>query len=209
MKVTVAVARAGAAAVGARDAQNGGGRRGAWELEPLPAPDEMAARPGLVCTASSPEAGQQGDKKMDSPLQPAMCQGLQPIGGKQHQGRVPKRGEACLEKAARVFRKQPGPGHTGAHPGLGACRPGGAGAGRGHSEAPASSEAGRFAVSPGKVSSLGKANFMIYAEKLFSEVLYEGPWLLVNQKMFNSETVSQNSIFHTSSFSSSWLPSPL
>nr|XP_060492190.1 uncharacterized protein LOC132681576 isoform X2 [Panthera onca] len=85
MKVTVAVARAGAAAVGARDAQNGGGRRGAWELEPLPAPDEMAARPGLVCTASSPEAGQQGDKKMDSPLQPAMCQGLQPIGGKQHQ----------------------------------------------------------------------------------------------------------------------------
>ncbi|XP_058598069.1 uncharacterized protein LOC131519224 [Neofelis nebulosa] len=85
MKVTVAVARAGAAAVGARDAQNGGGRRGAWELEPLPAPDEMAALPGLVCTASSPEAGQQGDKKMDSPLQPAMCQGLQPIGGKQHQ----------------------------------------------------------------------------------------------------------------------------
>ncbi|VFV26366.1 Hypothetical predicted protein [Lynx pardinus] len=72
MKVTVAVARAGAAAVGARDAQNGGGRRGAWELEPLPAPDEMAARPGLVCTASGPEEGQQGDKKMDSPLQPAM-----------------------------------------------------------------------------------------------------------------------------------------
>lgn len=108
-----------------------------------------------------------------------------------------------------MFRKQPGHGHTGAHPGLGACRPGGAGAGRGHSEAPASSEAGRFAVSPGKVSSLGKANFTIYAEKLFSEVLYEGPWLLVNLKMFNSETVSQNSIFHTSSFSSSWLPSPL
>ncbi|GAB5566686.1 hypothetical protein PRBEI_2000049600 [Prionailurus iriomotensis] len=45
----------------------------------------MAARPGLVCTASGPEEGQQGDKKMDSPLQPAMCQGLQPIGGKQHQ----------------------------------------------------------------------------------------------------------------------------
>ncbi|XP_077625001.1 uncharacterized protein LOC144235320 [Crocuta crocuta] len=84
MKVTVAVARPGAAAVGARGAQNAGVRRGSWELEPLPAPDEMAARPGLPCPASSPEAGQQENKKMDSPLQPAMHPRLQPIGGKQH-----------------------------------------------------------------------------------------------------------------------------
>lgn len=43
--MTVAVARARAAAVGARGAETGGGRRGACELERRPAPDEVSAPP--------------------------------------------------------------------------------------------------------------------------------------------------------------------
>lgn len=37
--------------------------------------------------------------------------------------------------------------------------------------APASSEAGQLAVTPGRVSSLGRARVMFSVEKLFSEVL--------------------------------------
>ncbi|XP_027463008.2 translation initiation factor IF-2-like [Zalophus californianus] len=51
MKVTVAVARARAAAVEERGEESGGGRRGACELGPPPAPEEVAARPGLLYPA--------------------------------------------------------------------------------------------------------------------------------------------------------------
>ncbi|KAF3821527.1 hypothetical protein GH733_009569 [Mirounga leonina] len=45
MKVPVAVARARAAAVEARGEESSGGRRGACELRPLPAPGEVSAAP--------------------------------------------------------------------------------------------------------------------------------------------------------------------
>ncbi|XP_077922469.1 uncharacterized protein LOC144380916 [Halichoerus grypus] len=84
MKVTVDVARARAAAVEARGEESSGGRRGACELGPLPAPDEVAARPGLLYPAKQSPGWTAENKKMDSQLQSAMCQNLQPVGGRQH-----------------------------------------------------------------------------------------------------------------------------
>ncbi|XP_064451960.1 uncharacterized protein LOC123854150 isoform X3 [Mirounga angustirostris] len=85
MKVPVAVARARAAAVEARGEESSGGRRGACELRPLPAPGEVAARPGLLYPAKQSPGWTAENKKMDSQLQSAMCQNLQPVGGRQHQ----------------------------------------------------------------------------------------------------------------------------
>lgn len=81
-----------------------------------------------------------------------------------------------------MFWKQPGSGHANTGP----CWH------RGLRDAPASSQAGQLAVTPGRVSSLGRAIFTLLAEKLFSEALEEEPWLLVHLKMFNAENVSRN-----------------
>ncbi|XP_064451958.1 uncharacterized protein LOC123854150 isoform X1 [Mirounga angustirostris] len=78
MKVPVAVARARAAAVEARGEESSGGRRGACELRPLPAPGEVAARPGLLYPAKQSPGWTAENKKMDSQLQSAISH---PMGG--------------------------------------------------------------------------------------------------------------------------------
>lgn len=85
------VSRAGAAAVGARGAVCGAAalEQASWGRSPRPARWQQALD---FCTAHSPEAGWQRNKKMDSFLletrMPATshgCQSLQPVEGNQHQ----------------------------------------------------------------------------------------------------------------------------
>ncbi|XP_064340093.1 uncharacterized protein LOC135320871 isoform X5 [Camelus dromedarius] len=61
---------------------------------PPQGPVQMAVGPGLLCKAGSPKAGQQRNNKMDSLLLKTRklatshgCQSLQPIEGRQHQGK--------------------------------------------------------------------------------------------------------------------------
>lgn len=82
-------------------------------------------------------------------------------------GRVPQGGGSrgggrnIFSESHRVFWEQPGSGHANAGP----CSQGGL------RDAPVSSQAGRLAVTPGRVSSRGRANFTLLVEKLLSEVL--------------------------------------